>query len=180
MDRGGLDSLSFERGGRSADYAPASLRFFLLVALRFCACFCPCFASVGLRGGRADSLLCFELVTLRARRAGLRLLLLLASVAPLGSAIHSGWSSSAGRSSLRCSLLACSGCWAPRAARSRPSLVSFAPLASLAALSLAWLPGSPPWAGLASSARLGWLARLALALSYSRLLGRGNTPRLNA
>lgn len=39
MDGGRLDSLSFERGGRSADYVPASLCFFLLVALRFCACF---------------------------------------------------------------------------------------------------------------------------------------------
>jgi hypothetical protein len=112
MDRGGLDGLSFERGGRSADYVPASLvSVGWSLSASMLACF-ACFALLGLRGGRADSLLCFELARLRARRAGLRLLASPASVASLGSAIHSSSPRCVGRSSLRCSLLTCSGCWA--------------------------------------------------------------------
>ena len=70
MDRGGLDGLSFERGGLQCArvWAAASS---LVGGLRFSPCFSPCFVSVGLRGVRVDPLPCFEVATLRARRAGL-------------------------------------------------------------------------------------------------------------
>lgn len=177
MDRGGLDGLSFERGGRSADYVPASASFCWSLSASVLASVAAsprwAFEAGGLILFCASSSLPFEAAGWSS------LACFAASAAPLGSAIHSSSPRCVGRSSLRCSLLTGSGCCSPRAARSRPSLVSFDPLASLAALSLAWLLGSPPWAGLASSARLGWLARLALALSYSRLLGGGNSPRLS-
>lgn len=158
MDRGPWVLHSFERGGRSSDYVPASLRFFLLVALRFCACFCPCFASVGLRGGRADSLLCFWLATLRG--GGLSsLACFAASVASLGSGfIRAGLRVSCGlRFAAACSrspaaallwLLSCR--WRGRS----PVFVCLSLSACLPCLDCSRLASSPP--PLASAGWLGW------------------------
>lgn len=176
MDRGGLDGLSFERGGRSADYVPASASFCWSLSASASVLVG---SSLGLRGGRADSLLCFEVATLRARRAGLRLLASLR----IGCAVRIGDSfklASMCWAGIRCAVV-CSR--APAAGLSCLRLLSFAWLLSCIRLPvLVCLSSSPRLLAprlLASSARRGWLARLALALPYSRLLGGGNSLRLS-
>ena len=114
-DGSGAGWVAVIRAGRAAVRSLLGCSLLMSCGLRFSPCF-ACLASVGLRGVRADSLLWFEVATLRARRAGLRLLLLSASAASIGSAISSGWSSSVGRSPLRCSLFTLSGLCSPRAA----------------------------------------------------------------
>lgn len=163
MDRGGLDGLSFERGGRSADYVPASASFCWSLSASASVLVG---SSLGLRGGRADSLLCFELVTLRVRRAGLRLLasLCIGCVVRIGDSFELAsmcWAVFAALQSAHgLRLLLSSGCSLSSFAR----LLRSARLLGCALLGLApWL-ASLGWPRLLRSPRLAGSAGVSLAL----------------